>query len=80
MNINDTLHATHDATILLRSRVSAGTVPSLGDCVLLNAALHLEGRTPSVRTHHDPVDWSRVCDDEECQRFPNRCDHVGLDD
>lgn len=24
------------------------------------------------------VDWSKVCDDHECQRFPNRCDHVGL--
>lgn len=22
------------------------------------------------------VDTSRVCDDSECQRFPNRCDHL----
>jgi hypothetical protein len=22
------------------------------------------------------VDWSRVCDRDECQRFPNRCDHL----
>lgn len=22
------------------------------------------------------VDWSRVCDSDECRRFPNRCDHL----
>jgi hypothetical protein len=26
----------------------------------------------------DDVDWSRVCDRAECQRFPNVCDHVGI--
>lgn len=26
----------------------------------------------------DDADWSKVCDDLECQLFPNRCDHVDL--
>lgn len=24
------------------------------------------------------VDWTRVCSDPQCQRFPNCCTHMGL--
>jgi hypothetical protein len=37
--------ATRDAIVLLRNRVDFTHVcPTVGDCWLLNAALHLEGR------------------------------------
>jgi hypothetical protein len=42
--------ATTDAIILIRDRVNfTRPVPELGECILLNAALHLEGRLPDVR-------------------------------
>ena len=41
--------ATTDAIVLIRGRVNATRpVPELGECILLNAALHLEGRQPDV--------------------------------
>lgn len=42
---------TTDATLLLRLRVNyTMDTPSLGDAVLLNAALHLEGREVTARS------------------------------
>jgi len=49
-----------DAAIILRARVDCTRpVPSFADCVLLNAALHLEGRTPDVRSAVE-VAWADV--------------------
>jgi hypothetical protein len=42
--------ATFAAIVILRSLADRSTAtPSAGACWLLNAALHLEGRTPAVR-------------------------------
>lgn len=29
-----------------------------------------------VKADFDAPDWTKICDRDECQRFPNRCDHV----
>lgn len=40
----------------------------------------LAGARPLVtaRESETVVDWSRVCGEAECRRFPNRCDHIGV--
>lgn len=30
----------------------------------------------NTRAEFDAPDWTKVCDREECERFPNRCDHI----
>jgi hypothetical protein len=49
-------NATTDAVILLRLFVDDGGEPTDGDCWLLNAALHLEGRMPAYRISAQPFD------------------------
>jgi len=49
--------ATRDAIVLLRTRVDpTHERPTDGDCWLLNAVLHLEGRMPACRISEQPFD------------------------
>lgn len=46
-----------DATVLLRERVDSEDDPSFADTVLLNAALHLEGRRVDFRSGPIPAEF-----------------------
>lgn len=64
------------------SRVVAGVSLELVEGIRYRASrpFATRGRTVyPVTIETIDVDWSKVCDLPECQRFPNRCDHVGVD-
>jgi hypothetical protein len=57
-----TATATTDAAVLLRSHVTCAVDLTDADCMLLNAALHVEGRhVPRCSTCGDNAHYGHVC-------------------